>query len=116
MIRVQSLIKYLSVTCFFSCSQLRESSQQLQPWSHFVFKDKFEEGFLLSKACKGNDTASCVKSMKLGAVVSFKILIQNFEGATFLGHVTDDFSSLYKGNFSPAKQVILHIVGNQILC
>ena len=54
--------------------------------------------------------------MKLGAVVSFKILIQNFEGATFLGHVTDDFSSLYKGNFSPAKQVILHIVGNQILC
>ena len=54
--------------------------------------------------------------MKLGVVVSFKILIQNLEGATILGHVTDDVSSLYKGNFLPAKLVILHIVGKQILC
>ena len=54
--------------------------------------------------------------MKLGVVISFKISIQTFEGATFLGHVTDDVSSLYKGNFLPAKLVILHIVGKQILC
>ena len=59
---------------------------------------------------------ACVKSMKLGVVVSFKILIQDFEAATILGHVTDDVSSLYKGNFLPAKLVILHIVGKQILC
>ena len=50
----------------------------------------------ITKGCKGNDTANCVKSMKLGVVVSFKILIQNFEGDTVLGHVTDDVSSLYK--------------------
>ena len=54
--------------------------------------------------------------MKPGVVVSFKILIQNFAGATILGHVTDDLSSLYKGIFLPAKEVILYIVAKQILC
>ena len=29
----------------------------------------------VSKGCKGNDTAYCVKSMELGIVVSFEILI-----------------------------------------
>ena len=54
--------------------------------------------------------------MKFGVVVSFKILIQNFEGATILGHVTGEVSSLYKWNFLPAKQVLLYTVGKQILC
>ena len=34
--------------------------------------------------------------MKLGILVSFKNLIQNFEGATVLDHVVDDVSSLYE--------------------
>ena len=42
------------------------------------------------------NTANCVKSVQLSVVVSFRILIQNFEGATSLGHVVDDVSSLYK--------------------
>ena len=48
---VQSLIFFrnISLTRFFSCSQLRESSQQPQLWCHFVFKVNFEEGFLPSK-------------------------------------------------------------------
>ena len=48
-----------------------------------------------SKGCKGNDTANCVKSIKLGIVVSYKVLIRKFEGATSLGHVIDDASRLY---------------------
>ena len=32
-----------------------------------------------NKGCKGNDTADFVKSIKLGIVVSYKILIRNFE-------------------------------------
>ena len=64
-----------------------------------------------SKGWKGNDTANCVKSMKLGIFVSFKNLIQNFEGATILDHVIDDVSILYEWNFLSAKQVILYIAG-----
>ena len=60
------------------------------------FLSQYDITLCISKGCKGNDTANCVKSMKLGVVVSFKILIQNFEGDTVLGHVTDDVSSLYK--------------------
>ena len=41
--------KYLSVTCFFSCSRPQEPSQQPQLWYHFVFKVNFEEGLLSSK-------------------------------------------------------------------
>ena len=50
-IRVQSqyFSKYLSVTHFFSCSQIRESSQQPKLQYHFVFKINFEEGFLPPK-------------------------------------------------------------------
>ena len=40
---------YLSVTLFFSCSQLRESSQQSQLWYHFVLNVNFEEGLLPPK-------------------------------------------------------------------
>ena len=69
-----------------------------------------------SEGCKGNDTANCVKSMKLDIVVSFKILIRNFEGATILGHMTDDVSSLYEQNFLPVNQIILYTAENQILC
>ena len=36
-----------------------------------------------SKGCKGNNTANCVKNMKLGIVISFKTLIQNFKGLQF---------------------------------
>ena len=54
--------------------------------------------------------------MKLGIVVSFKNLIQNFQVATTLGHAIDDVSRLYKWNFLPAKQVILYAVAEQILC
>ena len=49
---VQNLLffsKYVSVTPFFSCSQLRESSQQQQLWYHFVFKVNFEEIYLQQK-------------------------------------------------------------------
>ena len=80
------------------------------------FLSQYDITLCISKGCKGNDTANCVKSMKLGVVVSFKILIQNFEGDTVLGHVTDDVSSLYKWNFLPIKQVILYTVGKQISC
>ena len=62
------------------------------------------------------DTANWVKSMKLGIVVSFKILIRHFAVATILGHVIDDVNSLYERIFLPAKQVILYTVGKQILC
>ena len=62
------------------------------------------------------NTANCVKSVQLSVVVSFRILIPNFEGATSLGHVVDDVSSLYKWNFLPAKQVIFYTFGKQILC
>ena len=51
-IRVQNqnfFSKYLSLICFFSCSRLWESSQQLQLWYHFVFKVNFEEDLLPSK-------------------------------------------------------------------
>ena len=41
--------KYLSVTRFFSCSQLWESSQQPQLWYHFVLKVNFEKEFLPPK-------------------------------------------------------------------
>ena len=34
------------------------------------------------------------RNLKLGIVVVFKILIQNFQGVTILGHVIDDVSSL----------------------
>ena len=51
--------------------------------------------------------------MKLSIDVSFKILIQNFEGATILGHVIEDVSSLYEWNFLPTKQVILYNVGKK---
>ena len=54
--------------------------------------------------------------MKLGTVVSYKILIRHFEGATILGHVIDHASSLYEWKFLPAKQVILFTVGKQIFC
>ena len=54
--------------------------------------------------------------MKLDIVVSFKILIRNFEGATILGHMTDDVSSLYEQNFLPVNQIILYTAENQILC
>ena len=53
--------------------------------------------------------------MKLGRVVSFKILIQNFERATNLGHVIYDVSSLYELIFLPAKHVILYTIGKLIL-
>ena len=53
--------------------------------------------------------------MKLGIVVFFKVLIQNFKGAAILGHVIDDVSSWYKWNFLLTKQVILYTVGKQIL-
>ena len=48
---VQSLLFFrnISLTRFFSCSQLQESSQQPQLRCHFVFKVNFEEGFLSSK-------------------------------------------------------------------
>ena len=71
----------------------------------------FTDILSFSKRCKGNDTANCVKSIKLGVVVSIKTLIQNFEGATILGHVTDDVSNLYKWIFLPPKQVVLYTVG-----
>ena len=70
----------------------------------------------ISRRYLGNDTANCVKSMKLGIVVSFRNLIQSFEEATTLGHAIDDVSSLYKWNVLPAKQVILYTVVKQILC
>ena len=54
--------------------------------------------------------------MKLGIVVSFKILIRHFAVATILGHVIDDVNTLYERIFLPAKQVILYTVGKQILC
>ena len=41
--------KYLSVTCFLSCSQLWESSQKPQLQYHFLFKVNFDEGFLPPK-------------------------------------------------------------------
>ena len=34
------------------------------------------------------------RNLKLGIAVVFKILIQNFQGVTILGHVIDDVSSL----------------------
>ena len=40
------------------------------------FLSQYDVTLCISKGCKGNDTANCVKSMKLGVVVSFKILIQ----------------------------------------
>ena len=40
------LKKYLSVTRFFICSQLRESSEQPQLWYHLAFNVNFEEGLL----------------------------------------------------------------------
>ena len=48
---------------------------------------------LSSKGRKGNDTANCAKCMKFGIVVFFKVLIQNFKGATILGHVINDVNS-----------------------
>ena len=53
--------------------------------------------------------------MKLGIVVSYKILIQNFEGATILGHVIDDVGS-FDWKFLLAKQIIIYTVGKQVLC
>ena len=41
-------------------------------------------------------------------VVSFKTLIQNFEGATILNHLTDDVCNLYERNLIPVKQVVLY--------
>ena len=38
---------------------------------------------------KIHNTANCVESMKLSTIISFKILIQNFEGVAILGHVID---------------------------
>ena len=43
--KIQLFSKYLPVTRFFSCQQLRELSQQQQLWYHFVFKVNFEKGF-----------------------------------------------------------------------
>ena len=37
--------------------------------------------------------SDCI-NLKLGIVVVFKILIQNFQGVTILGHAIDDVSSL----------------------
>ena len=39
-----------------------------------------------SKGCKGNDSVTCVKSMKLGIVVFYKILIQNFSSCDWCQH------------------------------
>ena len=63
-----------------------------------------------------NDTANCVKNMKLAVVVSFKTLIKNSVGATILDHVIDGVSSLYKWNFLPTKYVIWYTAGKQTLC
>ena len=43
-----------------------------------------------------HSTTICVKSVCIGKVDSFRILIRNFDGATTLGHVIVDISSLYE--------------------
>ena len=61
-------------------------------------------------------TANCVRSMKLGTVVSFKIFVWNCGGVTILGPVIDDVRSVYGWNVFPGKEVILCTVWKQILC
>ena len=53
--------------------------------------------------------------MKLGIVVSYKIFIRNFEGATILGPAIDDVGS-FDWKFLLAKQIIIYTVGKQVLC
>ena len=48
--------------------------------------------------------------MKLDIVVSYKIFIRNFEGATILGPVIDDVGS-FDWKFLLAKQIIIYTVG-----
>ena len=45
--------KYLSVGCFFSCSQLQQLSLLPQLWYHFVLKVNFEEELLPQKIIPG---------------------------------------------------------------
>ena len=42
--------------------------------------------------------------MKLGIVVSYKILIQNFEGATILGHLINDVTVYTSEKFCLQKR------------
>ena len=100
-------------TQFHSACNLQSQLASYQQGKHtrVIFMSIIFSTQHCSKGWKGNDTANCVKSMKLGTFVSFKNLIQNFEGATILDHVIDDVSSLYEWNVLTAKQVILYIAG-----
>ena len=76
--------KYLYVTRYFSCSQLRESSQQARLWYHFIFKVNFEEDLLPRKFFLSVASSEALMnkrcSLKYGTSIrrfSFKIVVLN---------------------------------------
>ena len=86
---------FLSVTGFFSCSQLRESSQRPQLWYQFVFKVNFGEDFLPSNVFLSVASSEALiqrcSLMKYGISIgrfSFETAVLNIFGK-FLDNISD---------------------------